>query len=566
MQGEGRLAVKRITDQHAIYLTSELANSDDPRRQKVALQDISRLYRNAYRFSPEAGARVEQQVVGLTNMSRDEKVVRWGLNAIARLGSKDSIDSVERAIKRYEHVPEIVASAVSAVARLRMGQLDGITALNGVPPEVQMLASMQTVAPAQLAVTGLQIDIAAADPEILKLALIVVGLDRDVQHLLHPRHENGAIVRELCQHDDQIVRQYSVWAVIENRRLTIEHLGLDLDRIENEPENVQSKLLQLGASSLDNLKQRQELIVRGTNLPSVEAREGLAKGLIHVYYDGLETVTLDWLETDGSDRIRLLLAEHIARHSDRVPSYRDKALELVEGGGALRDRVLLGAEGSTLYGEIKKAEGQKSLGLFGIVGDDQMERLERAVRMMNRETVLVLNATPDDQGRLRADKEAALLDRQLETVANRERDLHVVQKFAVRLQDIQKELLNNRPKILHFSGHGDEGVLLFEKDDGTTAELDGSVLADILETYGDLECLVLHACYTDKVARACAEHVRVVVGSTDTINDETAPKFTYAFYQGLANGRPYENAFKMGQNEVKTVNARDAACYKLFVR
>ena len=228
MQGEGRLAVKRITDQHAIYLTSELANSDDPRRQKVALQDISRLYRNAYRFSPEAGARVEQQVVGLTISSRDEKVVRWGLNAIARLGSKDSIDSVERAIKRYEHVPEIVASAVSAVARLRMGQLDGITALNGVPPEVQMLASMQTVAPAQLAVTGLQIDIAAADPEILKLALIVVGLDRDVQHLLHPRHENGAIVRELCQHDDQIVRQYSVWAVIENRRLTIEHLGLDL--------------------------------------------------------------------------------------------------------------------------------------------------------------------------------------------------------------------------------------------------------------------------------------------------------------------------------------------------
>ena len=128
-------------------------------------------------------------------------------------------------------------------------------------------------------------------------------------------------------------------------------------------------------------------------------------------------------------------------------------------GGALRDRVLLGAEGSTLYGEIKKAEGQKSLGLFGIVGDDQMERLERAVRMMNRETVLVLNATPDDQGRLRADKEAALLDRQLETVANRERDLHVVQKFAVRLQDIQKELLNNRPKSCTSASHGDEGVL-----------------------------------------------------------------------------------------------------------
>lgn len=560
------MAAKRITDQHAAYLTSELANNaSDSRRQKVALQDVSRLYRTGHKLASEACVQIEQQIVGLIDMSPDAKVVRWGLNAIARLGSKAAAGSVERAIARYEDVPEIVASAVAALARLRLGQLEGIAALSGVPPEVRMLAAMQMVPPDQLAATGLKIDIASANPEILKLALVVVGLDRDVQHLLHPRHENGVIVRELGQHDDRIVRQYSVWAVIENRRLTIEHLGIDFDRIEDEPENVQSKLLQLGASSLGNLKQRQDLIIRGTNLPSVDAREGLARGLAHVYYDGLETVTLDWIETDGSDRVRLLLAEHIARHSGQVPSYRDKALELAEDGGVLRDRVLLGAEGTALYGEIKKAEGQMSLGLFGLSGgDDQMAELERAVRMMNRETVLVLNATPDDQGRLRADKEAALLDRQLEQVANRDRDLHVVQKFAVRLQDIQKELLNNRPKILHFSGHGDEGVLLFEKDDGTTAELDGEVLADILEAYGELECLVLHACYTEKVARACAKHVRVVVGSTDSINDETAPRFTYAFYQGLANGRPYENAFKMGRNEVKTISAEDAACYMLF--
>ncbi len=499
-------------------------------------------------------------------MSRDEKVVRWGLNAIARLGTKDSVDTVERAIKRYESVPEIVAAAVSAVARLRMGRLEDIDALSGVPPEVQMLAAMQTVSPAQLAVTGLQIDLAKADPEILKLALIVVGLDRDVQHLLHPRHENGVIVRELGQHDDSIVRQYSVWAVIENRRLTIEHLGLDLDRIEDEPANVQSKLLQLGASGIEDLKRRQELIVRGTNLPSVDSREGLAKGLTHVYYDGLETVTLDWFETEGSDRVRFLLAEHIARHSDRSPSYREKALDLAESEGAIRERVLLGAEGTSLYGEIKKSERQMSFGLFGISGDDQMEKLAKAVQLMNRETVLVLNATPDDQGRIRADKEAAMLERQLEVVKNRERDLNVVQKFAVRLQDIQKELLNNRPRILHFSGHGDEGVLLFEKDDGTTAELDGDVLADILEAYGGLECLVLHACYSEKVARACAKHVRIVVGSTDEVDDETAPKFTYAFYQGLANGRPYENAFAMGQAEVRTVSASQADCYRLFTR
>ena len=499
-------------------------------------------------------------------MSRDQKVVRWCLNTLARLGTKDSAVSIEQAIRRYEAVPEIAAAGVSALARLRMGQLSDVGALRGIPLEVQMLAAMQTVTPAQLDVQGLQIDIANADPEVLKLALIVVGLDRDVQHLLHPRHENGVIVRELGQHDDSIVRQYVVWAVIENHRLTLDHLGIDFDRIEDQPENVQSKLLQLGASTLPDLAQRHGLILQGTDLPSVDAREGLAKGLVPTYYDGLETVTLAWFDTDGSERVRLLLAEHFSRQSEHSPSYREKALELAEGGGALRERVLLGAVGTALYGDIKRADGQGSLGLFGLEGDFQMAKIEKAIQIMNRETVLVLNATPDDQGRIRADKEGALLERQLEMVANRERDLHIVQKFAVRLQDIQKELLNNRPKILHFSGHGDEGVLIFERDDGTTAELDGDVLADILEVYGELECLVLHACYTEKVAQACAKHVGVVVGSTDAINDDTAPKFTYAFYQSLANGRPYENAFRAGQVEVRTVSAEDAACYTLFTR
>lgn len=204
------MAKKRITDQQAGYLASELAGSDDSRRQKTALQDLSRFYRTGHVLAPETATRVEQQIVGLIDMSGNEKVIRWGLNALARVGTVQCIGSVERAIQRYAAVPEIVAAGVSALARLRMGQLSGIAALRGVPPEVQMLAAMQTVDPSKLAATGLQIDIAAADPDILKLALIVVGLDKDVQHLLHPRHENGVIVRELGQHDDLIVRQYAV--------------------------------------------------------------------------------------------------------------------------------------------------------------------------------------------------------------------------------------------------------------------------------------------------------------------------------------------------------------------
>ena len=319
------MATKRITDQQAAFLAFELASNEDSRRQKVALQELSRLYRTGNRLAPEAARQIEQQVVGLVNMSRDLKVVRWCLNTLARLGTRDSAQSIELAITRYQGVPEIIAAAVSALARLRMGQLSDVAALRLVPPEVQMLAAMQTVSPNRLLSHGLKIDIDNADPEILKLALIIIGLDRDIQHLLHPKHDNGVIVKKLGTHDDIIVRQYVVWAVIENSRLTLDHLGMDFDCVDDQPENVQSKLLQLGASSIPDLTKRHELILKGTDLTSVEAREGLAKGLIHTYYDGLETITIDWFETVGSERVQLLLAEHFARQSDRAASYSDKA-------------------------------------------------------------------------------------------------------------------------------------------------------------------------------------------------------------------------------------------------
>jgi hypothetical protein len=560
------LIAKRITDQLSAFLSFELANNADSRRQKVALQELSRLYRTGHILAPETAVQIEQQVVGLTSMSRDQKVVRWCLNTLARIGTKDSAASIEQAIVRYEAEPEIVAAAVSALARLRMGKLSDITALRGVLPEVQMLAAMQTVSPAQLDAGGLQIDIATADPEILKLALIIVGLDRDVQNLLHPRHDNGVIVRELGQHDDPIVRQYGVWAVIENHRLTLDHLGIDLDRVEEQPENVQSKLLQLGASTIPDFSKRHDLVMKGADLSSIDAREGLAKGLLHTYYDALETVTLAWFDTDGNERIRLLLAEHFARHSDMVPSYHDKAMELAEGGGPLRERVLLGAYGTALYGTIKQADGQAAMGLFGLEVDQHAAKLEQSVQAFRKEAVLVLNAAPADQDYIRPEREVAWVERQLEAVKNPQRYFDFVPKFAVRVKDIQKELLNNSPKIMHFSGHGYKGGLFFEDDQGFKAHLDANALADFIRVYGRLECLVLHACYSEDVARACAKHVKFVVGSTGEISDDAAECFSPSFYQALANGRPYANAFQAGRAEVRTVSEQDAEYYKLFTR
>lgn len=566
------MAKGSITHQQAAYLRYELS-SNDPRRQKAALQDLCRLVRTGLSFRPEAKASFEQTVAGLTVNASDAKVVRWGLNAIARIGTvANTAESAKVALRRFEGDPEIVAAAVSALAALYRGRIPPEVAMGGVDPATRMLAAMQTVAPRLLDAVSLAIDIDTADAELLKLALVVVGLNRDIQHLLHPRHDNGAIVRALGQHDDAIVRQYSVWAVIENTRLGVEHLGIPFDGIYMEPPNVQAKLLEFAPTAIADPIERQDLIIAGTNLPSVEAREGLAKGLAHSFYDGLQDETIHWARTESNDRVLLPLAEHFARHVGEAPSYRDEALALYDRGTAFQERVRLGAEGTTLYAEVRSG-ADRMPGLF----DDEtdLERRTMVERMQAKLDlkVLVLNATPDpttpvdpDFLPIRPDKEAMELRERMAGVPNPRRRLVFETVYATRPDQIQQEMVRHDPKILHFSGHGGGGALAFEDRDGRTAPVSGALLARIVRAYGELECLVLHACYSDEIAQACAAHVPHVVGSTDAIDDETAPRFTYMFYQALATGRAYRQAFEMGRNEVALVREEEAAKYVIRSR
>lgn len=555
---------RRITDEKVAFLQYEFGTRD-ARRQKAALQDICRLYRNGAAFAPEARHDFEIKAGYLANNSSDQKVVRWSLNAIARLGTQQgAANSVEDAMRRHAGRPEIEAAAIAALASLFRGQLPKLPPRTEVPPEIRVLAAMQTVSAAQLEDVQLNINIDTADHELLKLALIVIGLNKDIQHLLHPRHENGTIVKALGEHDNAIVRQYCVWAVIENRRLGLDHLGTAFNRLEKEPDNVQAKLLELGASTIPDPTQRQEFIIEGSNLSSVLAREGLAKGLLHSFYDGVEGITLDWFRTEHEPRVKVLLAEHFARFSDQLPSYEQQALELAEQGGDLKRHVLLGADGKPLHRKLKESR-VADRDLFGLEDDDTAAIL-KLIEKKNAMQVLVLNAMPDDEGRIRPDKEAAVLRERMAGMKNPKRYLEFENVWATQLDQIQQELIRHEPSILHFSGHGAPGTLVFERSDGTAADLDGKMLARILKGYGRLECLVLHACYAEEVAKACLQYVPVVVGSIDVIDDETAPKFSYIFYQGIAAGMDFQQAFEMGQTEVAIADTSAADTYKLLTQ
>lgn len=359
--------LKKIGAQQVAFFRFELEQGD-ARRKKGALQDLCALYRRGHFLPVEVLDGFEALIDGLVLQSeQDLKVVRWCLNALARFGRfSNSRFYVEATLRKYAGDPEIEAAGVAALCHMYRGSIDEIEALHDIDPVIWKLAALQNTDPSRIELGGLKINIDNADPAILRLALITVGLNRDIENLFHPKHSNSVFVRRLGQHPDDVVQQYSVWSVIENRRLVFDDLGVSLNTIEDLKPNVQSKLYQLVAERDPDLHRRLEITERGSCVAPDDAREGLAKGVKGHFYDGLEGVTLDWYGQEKNRVIRGHLAEHFSRFADECAPYEPMVMRINEEEPRLRDRLLLGAEGKPLYSKLKAVE---TIDLLSGMGD-----------------------------------------------------------------------------------------------------------------------------------------------------------------------------------------------------
>lgn len=556
-----------ITTQQTAFLRFELDHGD-ARRKKKALQDVSRMYRIGARFNAESLEAVETTIDGLLLQSnQDRKVVRWSLNALGQLGRRTKSDNpVRLALRHYDGDPEITAAGIAALSSMHGGRIEEIDLFQNCDPCLRTLAALQNTDPKLLDLSNVRIDIDKADKEILKLALITVGLNRDVDNLFHPKHSNGQIIKALGTYPDDIVVQYSVWAIIENQKLGMHDLGVSTHPVDALPPNVQAKIMQLVAMRESDHDKRHALMLDGPYLPNADAREGMAKGLLSVYYDGLEGIMLDWSKQESVEYVRKLLAQHFARFSNVCVMYEEEALKLFDANPELRDHLRLGAEGQPLYKKLRLQDLR--MGTADLFGgeDDFMQSIKKTKPVRQTVKALMLLAAPKDADRLRLDEEVRDLKDKLRVVQNAAVDVLVVNEWAVRVDQIQDALFNEKPQVLHFSGHGDTGMLFFEDRNGDAAPVDAKSFGELISLHADsVKCVILSACYSEGVAKAVRAHVPWVIGCDQSIADDAAIAFSRAFYRALANGEDYQKAFRHARNEV-SLNGMSAEAdkYKLL--
>lgn len=196
--------------------------------------------------------------------------------------------------------------------------------------------------------------------------------------------------------------------------------------------------------------------------------------------------------------------------------------------------------------------------------------------------ILILSANPKNTNQLRLDEEVREIQSALERSRNRE-EFQLITKWAVRINDLRRAMLDEEPIIVHFSGHGvgtgntglnnnqeqisqreivrkhsqADGIVL-EDDFGQMQLVSTKAFTELFELFKDkIDCILLNACYSHTQADAIFQHIDCVIGMNRAVPDNTAIKFSIGFYDAIGAGRTYADAFKFGCNNINLNNIPD---------
>jgi hypothetical protein len=189
--------------------------------------------------------------------------------------------------------------------------------------------------------------------------------------------------------------------------------------------------------------------------------------------------------------------------------------------------------------------------------DQKITELERRLEERSREAapaevaVLLIGSSPEDQPSLRLDKETREIEKRVRAAEHRD-SIYFRPKLARRLTDLNDDLNEVGPTILHFSGHGSEDALAFEDAAGQTQILDNAMLGRLLGAApAPVRLVVFNSCDSVAQARVAVAHVDIAIGMDTAIDDADAKVFAGQLYSSLAAGASVGTAFAQARFQLE---------------
>ena len=134
--------------------------------------------------------------------------------------------------------------------------------------------------------------------------------------------------------------------------------------------------------------------------------------------------------------------------------------------------------------------------------------------------------------------------------------------------DFIRLLLDSRPAILHFSGHGSpHDELIFVSEDGEAQAASTDALRTVFGALDEpARLVVLNACYSESQAKAITETVDFAIGMSSEITDEAAIVFSTEFYRALGENSSVAAAHGLGLAVLKMEQIPEAHIPRLICR
>jgi CHAT domain len=169
--------------------------------------------------------------------------------------------------------------------------------------------------------------------------------------------------------------------------------------------------------------------------------------------------------------------------------------------------------------------------------------------------ILILSANPRRTRHLRLDEEIRDIEEAIcRSIGRSQYEIRL--RLAVRSEDIRRALLEEKPQIVHFCGHGEaNGNLLLEDIGGQKKPVTPDALAKLFELCAEyVECVLVNACFSEKASEAISQYIDYSIGMNQAIGEKSTIKFATGFYDAIGAKKSIEMAYKFGINAIQLEN------------
>ncbi|MFF9100060.1 hypothetical protein ACF1AU_05640 [Streptomyces rubrogriseus] len=213
-----------------------------------------------------------------------------------------------------------------------------------------------------------------------------------------------------------------------------------------------------------------------------------------------------------------------------------------------------------LTADRRAAAEQKDIQRRLSTAEQQVGTVLRELRAPKPEKLRVLMLGASSEGDLRVGREQSRIRSAVERALHRD-SVELDVRPAATAADLLDGITRFRPHVVHFSGHSDEGLIVFEEDVDQPHEgavVTARAFARAVAATDETPLLVLlNSCHSASQIDQLIGTVDFAIGMSDEIGDADAIFYAAQFYAAVANGQSIGSAHASGQAAVELAGLPD---------